>query len=248
MEGLREELHLDPVADRESFAVAYPEAIEGRWSYWRGGGVLLPGQGSDEVDDVGFITAVLDALVAEGIADPARTYVAGISRGALMTWTLACQRPERFAAAAPLSSGMTEAHLAACSPTRPVPVVVVAGTADPVQPYDGWLFPPPTPRLLSIPETMEFWRRRHGCTGETAQQLPHREPEDRTRIQRFEWTGCASGGPVLLYRVTGGGHQPPSFTPNTDQARRSFGRRGQDMETAEEVWRVSQASRLLNAR
>ena len=114
--------------------MAYPEAIEGRWSYWRGGSVLLPGQGTDEVDDVGFITVVLDALVAEGVANPGRIYVAGISRGALMTWTLACQRPERFAAAAPLSSGMTEAHPAACSPARPVALVAVAGPAAPVPP------------------------------------------------------------------------------------------------------------------
>lgn len=248
VESLRAWLRLDPVADREGFAVAYPEAIEGRWSYPQGGGVLLPGRDAEEVDDVGFLDALLDALAAEGVADPARAYVAGNSRGALMTWALACRRPERFAAAAPLSSGMREAQLASCSPARPVPIVAMAGTADPVQRYDGWLGPPPLTRLLSVPETMEFWRRLHGCDGQTARWLPHREPDDPTRTELVEWTGCASGGPVLLYRVVGGGHQPPSFASNTDEQRRRFGRRGQDVEAAEEIWRAFQRSGPAGAR
>jgi polyhydroxybutyrate depolymerase len=165
-----------------------------------------------------------------------------------MVWTLACQRPERFAAAAPLSSAMRESQLAACSPARPVPIVAMAGTADPVQRYDGWLGPPPLPRLLSVPETMEFWRRLHGCDGQAARWLPHREGDDPTRTELVEWTGCASGGPVLLYRVVGGGHQPPSFAPNTDEQRRRFGRRGQDVEAAEEIWRAFQRGRPADTR
>lgn len=118
-----------------------------------------------------------------------------------------------------------------------MPIIVVAGTADPILAYDGWL-QAGVPRLLSIPETMEFWRRRHGCTGQAGQLLPHREAADPTRTQRIAWTGCVDGGPLVLYRVAGGGHQPPSFTPNTEEQRRVFGRRGQDVETAEAIWRV----------
>lgn len=249
VESLRAWLRLDRVADREGFAVAYPEAVEGRWSYSpAGGGVPLPGRGAEEVDDVGFLDALLDALAAEGVADPKRVYVIGNSRGALMAWTLACRRPNRYAAAAPLSSPMREANLAACSPARPVPIVAMAGTADPVQPYDGSPARPPQTRLLSVPETMEFWRRLHGCENQTSRWLPHREDDDPTRIELVEWTDCASGGPVLLYRVVGGGHQPPSFAPNTDEQRRRFGRRGQDVEAAEEIWKAFQRSRPTASR
>ncbi len=237
-ESLHAWLPLIPVADREGFVVAYPKALDGRWGYWPGAQVFVPGQDANEVDDTGFIAAMVQSLVTEGIADPARTYVTGVSRGALMTYTLMCDRPDLFAAAAPLSSGMTEAQVTACHPARQIPMLAVAGTADPIQLYDGWLFSPPLPRLLSVPETMEFWRRQHSCDGQTSHQLPHRDRDDATRTQRIEWTGCKAGSPVVLYKVSGGGHQPPSYLPNSGDVRRAFGRRGEDFETAEEVWNL----------
>ncbi len=241
-ENLHAWLPLIPVADREGFVVAYPKALEGRWAYWPGARVFVPGQDANEVDDTGFIAAMVQSLVTEGIADPAHTYVTGESNGALMTYTLMCGRPDLFAAAAPLSSGMTEAQVADCHPDRQIPMLAVAGTADPIQSYDGWLPSPPASRLLSVPETMEFWRRQHGCVGQTIHLLPHRDRDDATRTQRIEWTGCKAGSPVVLYKVTGGGHQPPSYSPNSEDIRRAFGRRGQDIETAEEVWNLFAAA------
>jgi len=55
---------MEPVADREGFVVAYPDAIDGRWNY---------GARPDEkIDDLGFIDALVERLVVRGIADPAR--------------------------------------------------------------------------------------------------------------------------------------------------------------------------------
>ncbi len=211
---LREWLPIDPIADREGFVVAYPDAIDGRWNY---------GERPDgKIDDLGFIDALVERLVADGIADPARIYVAGISRGALMTWTLLCRRPERFAAAAALSSAMSEVHRAACTPSRLIPILAIAGTDDSVQPYDGR---PGPPRLLSIPETMEFWRQRHGCTDPITQRVPRRGRGDATVTDHLGWTTCARGGPVALFRIVGGEHEPPARS------------RGQDIDAAEEVWR-----------
>lgn len=157
LNSLRHWLPIDPIADQHGFAVAYPEALEKKWSYWQGGGALLPGQDIEEVDDVGFVAAVIATLVKEGLADPARVYVTGISRGALMSWTLACQGADLFAAVAPLSSAMTAWQAANCHPSRPLPIVAVDGTEDPVQLYDGFIYAPLVPRLISVPETMAFW-------------------------------------------------------------------------------------------
>ncbi len=236
--GHRAWLPMDSIADREGFVIAYPVAVEGRWSFWPGTGVVQPD--GTEVDDVGFVLALLDTLVADGTADPRRLYAVGISRGAMLSWVLGCRLSDRLAAIAPLSSPAREALLAGCAPKMPPAVMAIAGVADPVQLYDGWLDPPPLGRLLSMPETMELWRRLHGCTGQSFEALPHRDRADPTRIGRITWTGCASGLPVLLYRVIGGGHQPPSFTPNSDAERARFGRRANDMETGEEVWRFFQ--------
>jgi polyhydroxybutyrate depolymerase len=100
LDSLREWFPIDPVADQNRFIVAYPQAIDFKWNYWHGSGQLLPG-GTEEIDDVGFISAVVDNLVREHLADPARVFVTGLSRGALMSGSLACERAEMFNAAAP---------------------------------------------------------------------------------------------------------------------------------------------------
>jgi polyhydroxybutyrate depolymerase len=224
----------DAVADREGLVVVYPEALEHRWSYT--GQLGAPGRAGEQIaDDVGFIGKLIDDLVARRIADAKRVYAIGESRGGLMTFELMCHLADRIAAAGPLITGMTEDQRAACKPARAVPIFAVDGTNDPIQRYDGWLFP--TGRLLSVPETMEFWRGQHGCTGQQATSLPHRIAADPTRLLLVEWTGCKAEDAVRLYRVSGGGHHVPSFAPAPDDDwARQAGRQNRDVETIDEFW------------
>jgi polyhydroxybutyrate depolymerase len=224
---------IDALADREGFVAVYPEAIEYRWNYAGVPDGATQVQGN-AVDDVGFISKLLDDLIERKIADPTRIYVLGDSRGGLMTYELMCRMADRIAAAGPLITGMTDAQRDACRPALAVPVLVVAGVNDPIQPYDGWLTA--ARRLLSIPETMEFWRVRHGCTGQTRKLLPHRNPADTTRIALLEWTGCSTPNAVKLYKVGGGGHQVPSFAPASPDWVRQAGAQNQDIETIDEFW------------
>ena len=157
------------VADREGFVTVYPDAIEKRWSYGRPIIAPMPALAGEPVDDTGFIRRLIDDLVGKGIADPARVYVTGSSRGGLMAYTLACALADRIAAAAALITGMTDLQRDDCRPARPVPIMMIAGTSDTSQPYDGMRFA--TGRLLSVPDTMEFWRMpawMHGAIGAVA--------------------------------------------------------------------------------
>ena len=233
VEDLRGAWPMDAVAEREGFAVAYPEAIGLAWSYSAQRPTRFPGT-ETVVDDLGFIGAVIDRLIERG-ADAARIHVAGASRGGLMAWTLACALPQRLASAAPMLSGMTDGQIADCPPARPLPLITIAGTADPVQWYDGAI--QPSFRLLSVPETIEFWRARHGCSGLRSRELPHRQAGDPTSTRRVEWLGCAA--PLHFLRVEGGGHRMPSLAPAEPSP--WAGIRGQDFETAEELWRFFRA-------
>lgn len=87
-----------------------------------------------------------------------------------------CQLADKVAAAGTYISGMTDRQVADCKPARAVPLMVVGGTNDFIQFYDGEL--DSNRRLLSIPETMEFWRVRHGCTGQDFKSVPHRLADD----------------------------------------------------------------------
>jgi polyhydroxybutyrate depolymerase len=233
-ENFRKWSGFDAVADREGFVALYPDAIEKRWSYGRPIIAPMPALAGEPVDDTGFIRLLIDDLVSKKIADPARVYVTGDSRGGLMVYSVACALADRIAGAAALITGMTEWQRDDCRPARPVPIMAIAGTADPAQPYDGMRFA--TGRLLSIPETMEYWRVLHGCTAQSEHMLPRRDPAGRSRITLVEWSKCTSGARLLLYRVANGGHQLPSTISTNPMSEEKFGIRNRDIETAEEVW------------
>lgn len=231
---LRASWTLDAVADREGFDVLYPEGLTGRWAYVDTRPVGLP-DGQGLVDDVGFISALLDKMVAGHVADPARIYVVGVSNGALMAWALACRMSDRLAGVAALISGMVERQAQQCHPARLVPLMVLAGTDDLIQDYDGAMGD--NYRLMSVPETLEFWRQLRGCTGMSWQEIPPHEQEDPTAAVRVDWTGCQDLSPLRFWRIEGGGHRLPSFAPLLDRERqRRHGGRSQAIETAEEVW------------
>jgi polyhydroxybutyrate depolymerase len=115
-----------------------------------------------------------------------------------------------------------------------LPMMAVAGTADRAEPYDGDVAP--NGRLLSVPETMEYWRKIDGCHDEAARALPHLHDTDPTEISLVEWRGCSSNTALKLYRVQHGGHQLPSFVESTKDLDAHFGLRNHDMDTAEAVW------------
>jgi polyhydroxybutyrate depolymerase len=225
----------DAVADREGFVAVYPDAIDGKWSYGRPIIAAMPMISDEPVDDLGFLRLVIDELIDKKIADPSRIYVSGGSRGGLMTYTLACALSDRIAAVAPMITGMTDHQIEDCHPGRPMPLMLIAGTNDNAQNYDGWIYP--AGRQVSVVETLEYWRVLDSCTGQEGALLPHRNASDRTRVAVIKWTGCRKDTEVLLYKVIGGGHQIPSLAGATNPMNeQKFGLRNHDIESAEEVW------------
>ena len=239
-EELQASWTLDAVADRERFAVLYPAQLGDRWSYTPARAVKLPD--GTELDDVGFILRLVDQLVAYKIADPARIFVAGVSNGGLMAFTLVCRAPERFAAVAALITGMLEEQAEACHPAKQVPLMMLAGTMDYDQFYDGALGP--NYRLMSVPETTEFWRKQRGCLAKQLTVAPVRTAADQTQAVMIDWSRCADPALLRFWRIDGAGHSLPSFRPLSDgeHPERPRGGRSQTIETAEEVWRFFQVA------
>lgn len=195
--------HYDAVADAHGFAVVYPDGIDYSWADGRGASV----PDRQGVDDVGFISALVDRLVAENGIPRGRVYATGMSAGGFMANRLACDRADLFAAIAPVTG--TLGTNVGCNPSRPVSVLATYGTADPIVPFNGG---PMTGRgggstVLSGPALVDRWRQVNGCPAPSDELLP--ATGDGTETHRIASHGCAAGTSVVFMRVDGGGHTWP---------------------------------------
>ncbi|HYV86240.1 MAG TPA: hypothetical protein VFB49_10030 [Patescibacteria group bacterium] len=218
---------LDRLADCEGFITVYPNGtsdpvFKSLRTFDAGGGnagfQCVSGVAcTTKVDDLRYFTDLLDTLEKNYTIDPARIYLTGLSNGGAMSHRLACELSDRIAAIAPISGGNQFAALEYCSPSRPVPVLEIHGTADRCWPYQGGmqtcagiLTPQGFGGFVSIPATVAAWASTNGChTTPLVENLLDIAPTDGTSVTRITYRGCANGGDVVQLRVNGGGHTWP---------------------------------------
>jgi polyhydroxybutyrate depolymerase len=183
----------DPLADSAKFVVAYPDGV-GR--AWNGHGCC--GQPAHEnIDDVGFITAMVGQISAAMAIDKARVYATGMSNGGIMSYTLACNSGI-FAAIGPNAA----TQLDACATPHPTSVIHIHGTADRLVPYDGgqgtsFVNGP------SIADVNAFWRNADHCG----------PPDIATNAPvTISTAACADNRSVVLITIDGGRHGWPGGT------------------------------------
>jgi polyhydroxybutyrate depolymerase len=122
----------DRLADAHGFAVVYPNAYEGFWD-------VCTVVGAVQVDDVGFLTAMVDQLAGEIGVDPRRVFATGVSRGGFMAYRLALEAPARFRAVAAVSANVPSPENFTCKAAGAgtSSVMIMNGTSDPLVPFDG---------------------------------------------------------------------------------------------------------------
>lgn len=189
------------VADRYGFVVAYPDGIDTTWADGRG--ASLPDR--QGVDDVGFLSALIERLSHDYGVPAGHVFVTGMSAGAFMANRLVCQRADLVSAIAPVAGTLGAAM--PCSPSRPVSVMAVHGTADPVVPYGGGTMNGrggPSD-IVSAPALAERWREMDRCPGPLVN-----DPVPSGEVQEMTATGCADNTEVTLVSINGGGHTWPA--------------------------------------
>jgi len=191
--------------DRDKFIAVFPN---GKGSHWSDGRSTM----SSGPDDVAFLRGVIASIVQKWGGDPGRVFVTGISNGGMMTLRMACDASDIVTAIGVVVANMPVELVNHCRPSRPVPVVLFNGTADPLMPWAGGAIA--TSRLLDTPggevvsamDTFDFWVHLDGCGPPLADSLPG------TRVRRYTSTSCRSGSEVTLYAIDGGGHGWPGGT------------------------------------
>ncbi len=238
----------DRLAERDGFMVAYPDGIELAWNDGRRDQEADDRAHRENIDDVGFITALIDMTVSDYNADPCRIYVTGISNGAIMSYRLACELSHRIAAIAPVDGNIPLHFTDDCSPSRHVPVLAINNVNDPVVPFGGGEIyghfgREMLGRVLSVDQSIEYWVKKNGCSPvPVITEEPDRDPADGTRVTRKEYFNEDDGTEVILYVVDGGGHTWPGglqYLPS-----RVIGKTSRDIDASEVIWSFFKRQKL----
>lgn len=200
----------DELGDRYGFVSVYPTGYLHSWNDGRGADSKA---GAHGIDDVAFVSALIDRIVAQNNVDPKRVYATGMSNGGMFSQRLGCQLSTKLAGIAPVAGTQPAANVAGCKPRKPMPVLEIHGTADAVVPYEGGVVRhtsgrnggPGTSPVLSAAATQQLWRKLNGCASPAVRM---QQAGDGPSITRQVST-CKGGAKVELYSISGGGHAWP---------------------------------------
>jgi polyhydroxybutyrate depolymerase len=192
-------------------------------------------------DDVAFVRDLLTWAHKTYKTDPARTYVTGASNGGMMTYRLLVEAPETFAAGAAFIAALPVPIARVPKPARATPLMIMAGTADPLVQWNGGAIAGNRGKVVSAAENLRWWLAANGAepVPHSTAQLPHRDNADPCRIERKIFTAKLGGAPVVFYTNQGGGHAMPSIRhklPDGFLIRRFIGHVCRDVEAAALTW------------
>ncbi len=229
----QQELYADfrGIADTANFIIVHPDGTDG--ALGRGwNNFAAPGQG---VNDLGFLSALIDKICTKYKIDQNRIYSTGMSNGGFMSYDLACFLSYRIAAIASVTGSMVPSHKIACDAKHPTPVMEIHGTSDNTVPYNG----NGTIAFTHIDTLVHFWVKFNGCSAPVITKLPNVNTMDGCTVEHSVFSNGKNGSSVELYKVIGGGHSWPGTTiPIMGQAT------NKDFNASKEIWRFFSQYRL----
>jgi polyhydroxybutyrate depolymerase len=202
----------DAEADKDGFIAVYPNGTDesrplmnlfGKsFRTWNAGGCCGYARDHD-IDDVGFIRAVVTAVLKDNGADPKRVYATGISNGGMMAYRLACEASDVFAAVAPVSAIQ---DVPDCKPSHPVSIFHIHGAKDENVPIDGGIGKKALDKegkqgRPPVQQSIDFWVKQDGCSVTTHSQEPD--------VSMNNYGGCLDGSEVSYFVIQDGGHSWP---------------------------------------
>ena len=237
--GAMEETGWSAKADKENFLAVYPEGVPRdparRASFvanpqsWNDGSQrAIVAASQKNIDDVGFVNALLDDLGTKFRIDPRRLYATGFSNGASMTFRAGRALSARLAAIAPVagSDWLDEPR-----PAQPLSLLYLTGTEDPLNPLEGGeitLGGKPAGNKPPVREFIHKWVQLLGCAPEP--KIIH----DKDGVKGIAYTNCHGNAEVVFYTVTGMGHFWPGGMSHLPE--RVVGKSSNKISATDVIW------------
>jgi polyhydroxybutyrate depolymerase len=226
--GMFKLANFKPVADKEQFIVICPASKR----------IWHDGKNDQGINDIKFISELIDYAIKNYNVDANRVYVAGISNGGFMTARLACELDRRIAAVAIVAATLDIGE--GYDLKRPMPALYIHGTKDPIVAYDGGkLF---GREIYSHDAVIDKWVKLNSCNpNPVLTEIPD-IAKDGTSILKAEYKNPSNGLKVLSYTIITGGHT----WPGGKQYLPSFiiGKTSRNLDACREIWNFFKPYRL----
>jgi polyhydroxybutyrate depolymerase len=188
---------VDAKAEAAQMLVVYPRSPDKSWD---AGSCCTTTVNGKRRDEEVFARELIKDVVAKACVDQHRIYTNGFSNGGMISQMLSCKMADVFAAAAPMGSTLTSPQ-AECKPSRPIPMFLINGTADPLVGYNA----PGFAGGISVPNDVKFWADQNKCMGMPEMFL------QMGKATCSHYTQCAAGVEVAYCSVEGMGHCVPGM-------------------------------------
>lgn len=217
--------HFDELAEEEGFIVVYPEGYKGSWA--EGSNLYVADQ--NQIDDVMFISKLIDKLMSSYAIDPNQIFITGFSNGGFMAQRLGCEMSNRIAGVATVGATISKRIIESCKPQFPLSVLMIHGTEDHGVLWDG------DPDYMSVPDTVDFWVKQNECNKVPEHSQIPDSKIDGTKVEYDIYTGCLENSRIELYTIIGGGHAWPGGSKMV-QLWGLNGKISQDIDASQIIW------------
>lgn len=202
---------LEARSKSEQLLLVYPDGYQHYWNECRK--AATSAANIENINEQAFFDGMINYFVNKYPIKRNKIFAAGTSGGGHMAYKLALTMPGKFKAVTAIIANLPDSSNMDCIVVnRPVSILIINGTDDAVNPYNGGMMKVgnvPFGKVLSTNGTFNYWATLAGYEGEPVKEnVPDTDPNDGRTIERYTYK--KKGKPeVVLLKVIGGKHDYP---------------------------------------
>ena len=204
---------IESISESENLLLVYPDGYKNFWNECRK--MANSEANVIDIDEKEFFNSMIEYFTTKYQVNKNQIFVIGTSGGGHMAYKLALTMPEKFKAITAIIANLPdEANMDCVESGIPIPIMIINGTDDPVNPYNGGEIKVRLPTILgtvrSTDETFEYWANLGGYTGKPKKEkIEDADPSDGKTIEKFTYK--RKGKPeITLLKVINGKHNYPN--------------------------------------
>lgn len=195
------------IANEENLLILFPDGYLNNWNECRKNAPAIANV--ENIDENTFFTKMIDYCQSKYLINSNKIFAIGTSGGGHMVYKLAMTMPEKFKAITAIVANLPDASNMDCVEKKlPIAVMIINGTNDFTNPYNGGISAKNKGLVISTDETFHYWATINGYERKpTMEEMPDLESDGKT-IEKY--TFKQNGKPeVVLLKVINGEHNNP---------------------------------------